>query len=310
MPIVRTITLALLTIAIALAVLVGQAAFRLDRTLLRHDYLRAEIEAWFEPLSDEANHERFVGDLLAEIRRGLGWQIPVQIQSIVTEAAHATFSRDWIVSFLQRTHTAAYRVMRGDRTPVRLTLPLAGFLGEIATRARAELPAEVANEVGRELSAVPASIDLWAELDEESQASIALWLRRIPLISILLQYALPGLFIGLTLVFRRPGSAMVASGAGIAIGGGLMLFVVRLYAVTAGASVGRAARTLVPGRPAWIEQPVADTISEAIAGGTGFAALLVGLGVVIAGLGVLVIRLWSDSIDPLVGGTRKLLGDR
>jgi len=310
MPVARTITLALLTIAIALAVLIGQAAFRLDRTLLRHSYLRAEIEEWFEPLDEEANHERFVSDLLTEIRRGLGWQIPVQIQSIVADAARETFSRDWIVSFLGRTHTAAYRVMRGDRTAVRLTLPLGGFLGEIESRARAELHIEMANEVVRELSAVPASLDLWAELDEESQASIELWLRRIPLISILLQYALPGLFIGLTLIFRRPGSAMVASGAGIAIGGGLMLLVVRLYAVTAGASVGRAARSLVPGRPAWIEQPVADTITEAIATGTSFAWLLVGLGVLIAGLGVLVIRWWSDSIDPLVGGTRKLLSDR
>jgi len=304
MSVVRTTTLAVLTVLIALTVLVGQAAFRMDRTLLRHDFVHLRIDSWFEPLAEPGNHEQFVGALLNEITRGLDWRVPVQVQAVVREAAASTFSAEWLVSFVKRTHTTAYRLMRGDAEPVRITLPFGRFFNEIVGRARAELPAETATALAAELSRAPASIDLWAEIDAETRSSVEGWLRRVPVVSLLLQYVLPGVFIALTLVFRRPGSAMVASGAGLSLGGALMLVVIASYRDAVGQAAGRAMRAVVPGGPGWIQAPVAATVEEAISTGSDFAIFLVALGVVIALLGVLVIRRWADSFEPLVRAAR------
>ena len=310
MPTIRLITLVALSIAIAFSALVGQVAFRLDRTLLRHDYVQAGIDAWFEPLHDETNHEQFVTAMLSEISRALGWSIPSQLRPAVNEAAGETFSHEWIVSFVKRAHTTAYRVMRGDPAPVRLTLSVGRFFTAVVSKAQASLPADEARMVAMELARVPGAIDLWAEIDPESRSRIELGLRRTPMISLLLQYALPGLFIGLTLLFRRPGSAMVASGAGVSAGGALMLLAIRFVGVDAAAAVARATRMVVPGRPAWIEPPMIATVGEAVASGVDFALVLVGTGVAVTVLGIFVIRRWSDSLDPLVGGAREALRER
>lgn len=301
MPVARVATLSFLTVAIAVSVLVGQAAFRLERTLLRHDYVQAEIGEWFAPLEDPAHHEEFVNAMVSQIRRALRWSIPAQVQTVVYEAARASFTHDWLVSFARRVHTAAYRVMRGDRTPIRLTVSLGQFYAGVVSRAGAALPDQLSNAVAAELARAPASIDLWAELDEESKANTEMWLRRLPLISTLLQYALPGVLMGLTLLFRRPGSAMLASGGGLALGGVLMLAFVRSYRFAVAGAVARAVRMAVPGQPAWVEPPVIGTIVKAVESGVDFAWLLVGLGALIALLGALVIRRWSDSFETLVG---------
>lgn len=49
---------------------------------------------------------------------------------------------------------------------------------------------------------------------------------------------------------------MVASGAGIAVGGFLMLGFVSAYRLTVAAYAARAVRVAVPGQPGWIEPAV------------------------------------------------------
>ena len=297
MAVTRVATLGVLTLAIAVAVLVGQAAFRLERTLLRHDYVQAQIGEWFAPLEEPAHHQEFVNAMIAQISRALRWAIPLRLQPVVYEAARNSFTHEWLVAFARRVHTTAYRVMRGDRTPVRLTVSLSQFYADVVSGARATLPDQQANPVAAELERAPASIDLLAEIDDQTRTDAEMWLRRLPLIATLLQYALPGVLIALTLVFRRPGSAMVASGAGVAIGGALMLGLIGWYRFAIAGTIARAVRSAVPGRPEWVEPPVSATVANAVESGAGFAWLLIVLGALIALAGVLVIRRWSDSLD-------------
>ncbi|TVQ23087.1 MAG: hypothetical protein EA382_10805 [Spirochaetaceae bacterium] len=301
MRLIRVVVLGVLTLVIAASVLIGQAAFRLERTLLRHDYVQAQIGEWFAPLEDPAHHQEFVNAMIAQISQALRWAIPVRLQPTVYEAARRSFTHHWLVAFARRAHTAAYRVTRGDRTPIRLTVSLSQFYADVASGARSALPDQQATAVAADLQRAPQSIDLFAELGDQARAEVEVWLRRLPLIGTLLQYALPGVLIALTLIYRRPGSAMVASGAGIAIGGVMMLGFIGSYRFVVAAAVARVVRAAVPGRPGWVEPPVTDTVAEAVASGAGFAWLLVATGAVLALLGVLVIANWSDSF----GDTRR-----
>ena len=307
---VRVLSFVVLAVLIALSAFVGQIAFRMDRTLLRHDFVQAELDSWLAPLEVSSNHQQFTGAMMNEIRGALGWNVPGQLQSVLYEAAAESFPPERIESFVRRTHTAGYRLMRGDQTPVRLTLSLSSFTNRVASRLDEALPPTAAQGVAAGLAQVPNSIDLWEGVDESVQERITVSLRRIPVYSLLLQYAVPGLFIALTLVFRRPGSAMVAAGGGLTGGAAIMLIYIGGVSGGTAAAVARGVRAALPSRPAWIEPPVADTITRALASGAGFAWLLAATGVVLAALGVIVVRCWHDSLDPLVGTAREALRDR
>ncbi|MFW5689749.1 MAG: hypothetical protein ACOC1U_09260 [Spirochaetota bacterium] len=303
----RLVTLAVLATLIAVSAFVGQLAFRMDRTVLRHDFVQRELGTWLEPLSIPANHERFTTALVDEIRRSLGWNVPSQIRVAMHEAAAQTFTPEWTESFVRRAHTAAYRLMRGDPSPVRLPMSLGGFTNRFANLVSAQVPEQQARAVSAQLARVPDSIDLWQSMDEPTQRRVATALRRVPVFSLLLQYALPGLFLALTLVFRRPGSAMISSGAGLTGGAAAMILFTTTSAETTGRTIGGVLRSALPGRPEWIEAPVAASVVRAIASGIGFAALLASIGLVLVIAGGLVVRLWNDRLDPIVGSARELL---
>jgi hypothetical protein len=304
MAVFRTILLSVLVVFIAATVLVGQLAFRADQTVLRHSFAHEAIEAWLAPLQDAANHEEFVADAWSQMRRALGWSIPVQIQSVIEDAALQSFRPDWITDVVKRMHTAIYLFMRGREPEISLVVPLGDFKRAISTISRDRLDARAAASVSSEIGRLPSSIDLWRAVPDETRASVELWIRRIPVISILLQYLVPGLFLGLTLLPGRPGSALVASGAGLAAGGLSMIALVGFAAQGIASRLAAGIRQILPGRPTWVYSPAVDTFAAALRSGRGFAWFLVVLGVLIAGLGVLVIRRWNDSYSFVSSATR------
>ena len=308
MPLGRILALALLAILVAATALIGQFAFRADQTVLRHRFAHEAIDGWLAPLEDSANHEAFVSAAWADLRSALGWSIPLAIRDVVEDAALDAFRPDWIISVVKRMHTISYLYMRGTEDEISLTVPFGEFKRSVSSLARERLVAQVANQVSGQINQLPSSIDLWEAIPEEEAVSIERWIRRVPAVSILLQYLVPGIFLGLTLVFGRPGSAMVASGAGLALSGAGMLVIVVTLADGIAGRLARSLQVILPGRPTWFYGPAGDTFADAIRSGVGFAWFLVALGLVIAALGVLVVRRWNDTYS-FVSSARSTIRD-
>ncbi len=93
----------------------GQLAFRVERTILRHDYVQARIPEWFAPLEDPVNHDDFVTAMMSEIRRALKWSIPPPMLLVVYEAARGNFTHDWLVAFVRRARGSPRSAGERDR---------------------------------------------------------------------------------------------------------------------------------------------------------------------------------------------------
>ncbi len=292
----RIVALTLLALLIAATSLVGQVAFRADQTLLRHRFAHAAIDSWLSPLEGENGyHEAFVSDAWLDMRRALDWTVPIAVRDVVEDAALEAFRADWIVSVVKRMHTVAYLYMRGREQSISLTIPLGEFRRTVTALARERLDSRTANDVVNQINQIPSSMDLWTAIPEAEARSIERWIRRIPALSVALQYFVPGLFLGLTLVFGRPGSALIASGGGLTASGAMMLALIAIRGQSLSAGMARTVRRTLPGDPAWIYEPALETFVTALRSGIGFAWLLMAIGVVLVGLGTLLVRRWEDS---------------
>ena len=299
MKIVRLVVFTFLGILIVLTASIGQFAYRIEETYMGYRFAANELEAILSPLDDPEIHEETVDEFFVTIRRQLDMSIPLELQKPMADAAKTSFSAGWIKDIIRRAHLSFYRVMRGNDDTFSIVVNIGQFKQQLSENVNRSLGSRYSTEVSRELSRIPDSLDLGREIDDQSRDLIVRRLKDLPVYSILLQYALPGVFMLACFSFARPGSALITIGTGLAVSGILVL----VFCLTAAQAVGGSAAASItgslPSAYQWLREGIAESLSKVIRGGSGFAAVILVCGAAVGSAGVFLIRKWGDTFRPV-----------
>ena len=127
MKFLRYIVLSVLALALGVAVLAGQFAFRVERTMLSYRYMSAALERTLIPLEDDEIRKETVLEAVRDIRRRLSLPVPRELDQYIGQAAIQAFGRAWIARTLDRMLYSLIRVVNGREDELALAISISGF---------------------------------------------------------------------------------------------------------------------------------------------------------------------------------------
>ena len=302
MKIARILLLALIALALSIAVLAAQVAFRIERTVLLYSYTSAQLEAITSPLYDESIHRETVDGTFSLIRRELSLVIPMELRSLILDSAVEGFSPEWFSRTAHRMLFNIHLVVNGREKELSLPLSINTFKTSFLNAARSVYRGREYAEIEHELVKVPSTLDLAAELPDEILERIVVNLGRIRLIVILLQYAAPALFILLCFSFRKIGSGFTALGIAFIGGGAAVLICVSTRGTVISETAVNYLRKILPSFLQWVDYAAKDVVLELLKGMQPVAVVVLLCGMLFAALGLYLIFARNDPEIRLPGG--------
>lgn len=290
--------LALISLLLAASIVLGQLAYRVDRTVLSYRYMTEAVPEIIEPLEEPEVHEDTVTALAGIVRREADLGLPPQLVRLFDQAAVAAFDASWFEWTLTRNIYAIIGVLRGSRAELRIPVNISGFESQFVNLARKNLPQDMVRQITAETANLPGAFDLAEAMPEEARAALLSFGRRYGLLSTAVMYVIPALLTIACFSFRRLGTAFLGGGLGYLLGGGVVLIWGEAFGRMARTIVVAASRSALPGGFTWLTSGLAELTSDLAAGLWQYAALIAGVGVLSTALGGwLVFSGRNDTLD-------------
>lgn len=282
---IRWVVLVAIVLLLAFAVLVAQAAFRFERTVMSYRFTYGAMERMLEPLDDPLTHARTVDEALRTLRREIGLSIPPDLEPLVIEAAGTGFSAARLRQAANRWLINTQQVLHGRAESFDLPFSLAAFKDTLLSLATGRFsPAETA-QIREALTQVPTSVNLADGMSPEARDRLLSVGRMMGLMQIVLQYLVPGLLIAACFFHGRIGTGIAATGIAFLVAGVPSVVVVFFRADAIARSAGVVVSRLVPAYLSSMVPGLEASIAALISTGRTTAALVTLYGVLASAIG-------------------------
>lgn len=288
------IILVLATLLLAVSVIVAQLAFHGERTLMSFAYTRRLLQETLAPIRDPEIHQETVEGAFALVSRELTSGVPRELRPYIVQAAVRGFDPEWVEGTAERMLYSVQQVINGRESSLRLPISIAAFKNEFLQIARRELPSEYFPEINRELEAIPTSIDLADEIDQSTVRRVVSFGRSARVVSFLLQYVVPAVFILLCFVPRRVGTGIAATGIGLLLGGIAVILGSTFGVTTARIAARSAAAAALPRFARWVADGVGAASAQVAGDALTVAVIVAVCGVAFTALGVFLVASGKD----------------
>ena len=295
------ILLVVLGLLLGLAVIVAQAAFKIDRTVLSYTCMSRQLERIAAPLRDPGIRTDAANGVFDYLRTVLSLKLSPALDPYIPAAVTAGFDADWFLRTGKRLlfNTQAY--VTGRETGLSLPVSIDGFKLALIDSARGKIETRAYLEIDREVSRMTSSIDLVTLLAESDLSRIESRLKNYRGGLTAVKYVVPAVLFLLCFVTRRIGSGLAAAGGGVLTGGGLMLFTSLVIPGLAFREVSGAVTHALPSFLGWVGEGVGRTTGDIISGLLPAAAVLTGLGMILTAAGVILIKVKANPMINMPG---------
>ncbi len=282
---IRWVVLVAVVAMLALAVLVAQAAFRFERTVMSYRFTYGAMEQMLEPLDDPLTHARTVDEAFRAVRRETGLSVPRDLEPLVVDAVGVGFSASRLRRSANRWLITVQQVLHGRADSLVLPYSLAAFKDSLLSQAAGRFsPLEMA-QIREALNQVPTTVDLADAISPEARDRFLSIGRVMGLMQIVLQYLVPGLLIVACFFHGRIGTGIAATGVAFLVAGVPSVVVVFLRADAIAASAGILVSRALPTYLAWMIPGLEASIAALIATGRTTAVLVTLYGVAAGAVG-------------------------
>ena len=290
----RWTVLVAIVVLLAFSVLVAQAAFRFERTLMSYRFTYGAMERTLAPLDDPLTHARTVDEAFRVLRRETGLSIPPELEPLVIEAAGVGFSAARLRQAVNRWLITTQQVLHGRADSFSLPFSLAAFKDTLLSLAASRFsPAETA-QIREALNQVPTSVNLADGISPEARDRLLSIGRMMGLMQIVLQYLVPGLLIAACFFHGRIGTGIAATCAAFLVAGVPAVVIAFFRADAIGASAGVFVSRLIPSYLGWMVPGLQASVADLVATNRTTAALVMLYGVLASALGAYLIARKGD----------------
>jgi len=267
---------------LAVSVIVSQALFRIERTLLSYTFMAAQLEGVSAPLADPSTQADAAVGAITYLQEKLSFRFSGRLTPYVREAAINGFDADWFLRTGKRMVFNSQRFLSGEESELSLPVSFDSFKLALLDIAGAELDAADYLEVEREVSQIDSSIDLGSVLSEKTQMRISAAAANRRVIFIILIYIVPFCLALLCFPPRELGSGLFVSGLSLLAGGACLAvssFFLRNLVSRASSSAFEKA---LPDFLGWIADGTGMFAGKVVSGILPAGAVIGGAGLVIA----------------------------
>ncbi len=290
----EVLLLGVVAVLLSVSVIIAQAAFRLDRTVLSYGFMNRETQAWIDPLDDAALHAQTIESAYREARRATGLAIPRDMDPYVVRAAAEAFSVRMIRHTIASWWIEIHRGIRGELARTELFLPLSPFKNALLSELRTGLSADEVRAATAALNTIPASFDVLEILPAPVERRVVAALRRSSFVSFLFQYVFPGVLIIACFFHRRIGLGVLAVGVAFLAAGIPSVAATFLHAETAARWVSTSLAGVLPQYLSWLREGIATTVRSIIVSGRTTSLVVTASGIAMMLLGGYTILMKRD----------------
>ncbi len=300
--VLRWIVLGVVIVLLSLSVLIAQAAFRFERTIMSYRFTYRALQEVLVPLDDPVVHRQTIEAAFRDLRRGYSLQIPRDLEPHVADAAVIGFSAAWLRQTTNRWLISIQLVLQGRSDTLELPLSLVPFREAFLSSVSGRFPPDEMAQIRTAINEVPPTLQLADELPGDLRGRILAVGRSMMLLQIVLQYIVPGLLIVACFFHGRIGTGIAATGLAFLAAGVPSLIVVYLRADALAASARHLAARSIPAYLSWMLPAFEDTVAQLIRTGRTTAVLVTLYGIVASLIGG---YLFAAKGDPRIDLTRR-----